>query len=48
MPRRNFFEDLIHKIDCENPKAFVLPAEIKGFFKNGQFSSSPRVIWDSS
>ena len=36
MPSRNFFEDLIHKIDCENPKAFVLPAEIKGFFKNGQ------------
>ncbi|KDE06653.1 hypothetical protein MVLG_03004 [Microbotryum lychnidis-dioicae p1A1 Lamole] len=33
-PPRGFFRELIHKIDCENPKVFSLGPDIKSLYKN--------------
>ncbi|ORY56458.1 hypothetical protein BCR35DRAFT_309871 [Leucosporidium creatinivorum] len=33
-PPRGFFRELIYKVECENPKAFQLSAEIKSLYKN--------------
>lgn len=40
-PPRGFFQELIYRVETENPKTFSLPAELKNFFKNGSFLFPP-------
>ena len=43
-PPRTYFRELIHRVDCENPKAFSLTSDIKGFYKNGAPVPNPQTL----
>ncbi|KAM0753938.1 hypothetical protein T439DRAFT_167600 [Meredithblackwellia eburnea MCA 4105] len=43
-PPKGYFRELIYKVECENPKAFTLSAEIKNFYKNVATGASGEFI----